>query len=258
MGVRDVSALWRFTRAQQPDDPALNYALDRAIAEYVGQGRVPVTVRLWRPGRCLAVGRFENRLPHFHQAVQHMKEQGLLVLQRMSGGKAVWQDRGYLNFSVIAPQPSLKLGIPETYREFSRGLMLGLQALGVETSFGHVEGAFCDGPYDLTVNGKKLVGTAQVQKRSFRVVHGTILVDCDLDEMIERISEFYEHAGRPTQVRRESMTTVVSELGKSLSLDELVGALQEGYEKTLGQFRDAELTPGEWQRAGELRGEVAL
>ncbi len=172
---------WRFSQAEYPSDTARNYALDPAIAEHISQGKAPATVRLWRPGRCLAVGRFDNRLPHFREAVQYMKSQRIEIVQRMSGGKAIWQDAGYLNFSIIAPKQSLKFGIPETYREFSQGLVLGFRALGIGTEFKHVEGAFCDGPYDLAVNGRKLVGTAQVQKRGF------IIVACGLAMAGQRI-----------------------------------------------------------------------
>lgn len=253
-----MSEWWRFTRAEQTDDPALNYALDLAIAEHISQGQSPATVRLWQPGRCLAVGRFDNRLPHFGEVVQHIKSQGIEIIQRMSGGKAVWQDVGYLNFSIIAPKQSLEFGIAETYREFSQGLVLGFRALGVETEFKQVEGAFCDGPYDLAVHGSKLVGTAQVQKRGFVIVHGTILVDCDLDEMMERISEFYEHAGQPTHLRRETMTTVAAQLGWPLAMKDLMDALREGYQQTLGELTEEELLASEWERARELRGEVIL
>ena len=253
-----MSALWRFSKAECLNDPALNYVLDRAIAEHVAEGSVPATVRFWQPGRCLAVGRFESRLPHFQEAVQHIKSQGIEIVQRVSGGKAVWQDIGYLNFSVIAPKQSLKIGIPETYRKFSEGLQLGLGSLGVKTEFKHVQGAFCDGPYDLAVNGKKLVGTAQGQKGGFIIVHGTILVDGNLDEMIARISEFYEYAGQLTRLRKETMTTVVTELGWPLTTEDLVKALREGYQQSLGELTEEELLPSEWERALELKKEVVL
>ncbi len=249
---------WRFTRAEQTNDPSLNYALDLAIAEHISEGKAPATVRLWQPARCLAVGRFDNRLPYFRDAVQYMKSQRIEIVQRMSGGKAIWQDAGYLNFSIIAPKQSLKFGIPETYLQFSEGLILGLRALGIETGFKHIEGAFCDGPYDLAVNGRKLVGTAQVQKRGFIIVHGTILVDCDLNEMIQRISEFYEQAGQPTHLRRDTMTTVAAELGWPLSMKDLMDALREGYQHSLGELREEVLLLSEWERARELKKEVAL
>jgi octanoyl-[GcvH]:protein N-octanoyltransferase len=253
-----MSKRWRFTRAEMAQDPALNYALDLAIAEHVADEKVPDTVRLWQPGRCLAVGRFDNRLPQFQEAVRHMKSRGVVLVRRMSGGKAVWQDHGYLNFSVIAHRRSRVMGIPEAYQRFSEGLSLGLRDLGLETEFKHVAEAFCDGPYDLAVRGKKLVGTAQVQRRGCLIVHGTILVDCDLGEMIEKISEFYERAGQPIMLRKQTMTTLVAELGRLLSMEKLTEALHQGFQSSLGHLLDGELCQGEWQRAHEWLKEVTL
>jgi len=253
-----MSEGWRYTRAETAQDPALNYALDLAIAEHEADGKVPDTVRLWQPGRCLAVGRFDNRLLQFQKAVQHLKSRGVTLVQRMSGGKAVWQDRGYLNFSVIAHSQSLKIGIPEAYRKFSEVFSFGLRELGLEAEFQQVAGAFCDGPYDLAVRGKKLVGTAQIQKRGLLIVQGTILVDCDLNEMIEKISDFYEFAGEPVQLRQEVMTTLAHELGWPITLSDIVSALREGFRKSLGELPDEELLSSEWERAQELRSEAVL
>ncbi len=249
---------WRLSRVQYPDDPALNYAVDLAIAEHVARGAAPPTVRLWQPGRCLAIGRFDSRLPHFPEAVRHMKAQGLTLAQRMSGGKAVWQSEGFLNFSVIAPKKAAPMGIAEAYRKFSEGLRLGLRTLGVETSFQHIKGAFCDGPYDLAVADKKLVGTAQVQKRGFIIVHGTMPVDGALDEMIEKISEFYERAGQPIRLRKETMTTLAAELGRPLPIEKLIEVLCEGFQSSLGHLSGRELLKSEWQRAHKWLEEVKL
>lgn len=252
-----MSGTWRLLRGEVSEEPALGYALERAIAECVGQGGAPPTLRLWHPGRCLALGRFDGKLPRFEDAVQHMKGQGVVLLQRLSGGKAVWQDEGYLNFSVIAPRE--RVGIPEAYKIFSQGVIDGLRRLGVESHFKHVEGAFCDGPYDLAVEGRKLVGTAQVQKRGFMSVHGTLLVDCDVDEMVRIISEFYELAGAPLRLRAETMITLREALGRAIPLDELVRALVEGYRCSLGtRIESGPLGEGEWERANALIDDVVL
>lgn len=248
--------IWRLLRAEFLSDPAFNFALDRAIAEHVGRGEAPPTVRLWRPGRCLALGRFETRLPRFEEAIRHVKAQKIAVIKRLSGGGAVWQDEGYLNFSVIAPNEAL--GVPEAYKRFSQGVILGLQALGVECAFGHIEGAFCDGPYDLTVGGKKLVGTAQVQKRDFIIVHGTMLVAPDLDETLGKIQEFYERAGSPLHLRREVLTSLAAELGRAVSIEELIEALCKGFRSSLGVLEPGQLLPSEMERARQLTSEIVL
>ncbi|MBI1729112.1 lipoate--protein ligase family protein [Candidatus Acetothermia bacterium] len=247
---------WRFLTAEFPSDPAFNYALENSIAEHVGARKVLPTLRLWQPGRCLAVGRFDVRLPRFETAVQQLKAQKIRVIQRISGGKAVWQERGYLNFSVIAPRTSL--GIPESYRQYSEGLIRGFRALGVESRFEHVEGAFCDGPYDLATGGQKLVGTAQVQKKSFVIVHGTILVDCDIHEMVHYVSEFYRHAGGESSLRAETMISLVEAAGRKLTQSEIIDAIHEGYQSSLGVLVEEENTSSELELAKAHRQERDL
>jgi lipoate-protein ligase A len=238
-----MSERWRFLRSEFPEDPALNYAIETSISEHVGTGVVPPTLRLWQPGKCLAVGRFDSKLPNFESAVAAMKEKGVLVLQRMSGGKAVWQDKGYLNFSVIIPRT--RIGIPEAYRKYSEGLIRGFRSLGVETDFEHVEGAFCDGPYDLAANGIKLVGTAQVQKKNFIMVHGTILIDCDVRDMVEIVSRFYEIAGEPSHLITETMASLRDLAGREVSMSESIEAIRAGYEETLGAMIEQQISAEE-------------
>jgi len=247
---------WRLLTVDAPQEPALNYALDQSIAEHVGSGDVPPTVRLWQPGRCLALGRFDTKLPSFPSAVEHMKAEGFLLVRRLSGGKAVWQDAGYLNFSVMAPRE--RMGVPEAYRKFSAGFMAGLEALGLESAFRHVEGAFCDGPYDLAIGERKLVGTAQVQKRSYMIVHGTAMVDCDVGDMVRIVGEFYERAGDPMDLRAETMITLREALQRPVEVDEVVEGLARGYAASMGTMERDDVTDAERERARELRETVVL
>lgn len=251
-----MGTTWRLLTDDAPAQPAVNYALDRAIAEGVGAGDVPPTVRLWRPGRCLALGRFDTKLPHFQDAVEHMNAQGHPVLHRLSGGRAVWQDEGYLNFSVTAPRE--RMGVPEAYKKFSQGFMAGLEGLGLESAFKHVEGAFCDGPYDLAIGERKLVGTAQVQKRTYMIVHGTAMVDCDIDDMVRVVSEFYERAGDPMDLRAETMITLREAIGRPVGMAEVIEELSEGFRAALGALERQSATDVELARARELSDVVQL
>ena len=247
---------WRLLTTEYPDDPAFNYAIEQAVAEHVASGEVPATLRLWQPGTCLALGRFDSKLRQFSSAVKTMKDDGYLILHRMSGGKAVWQDTGYLNFSVIAPRT--KLGIPEAYREYSEGLIRGFKSFGVETNFEHVEGAFCDGPYDLAMSGIKLVGTAQVQKRGYIIVHGTILIDCDVNDMVRIVSEFYELAGDPSHLRAETMISLVDAAQQKISMQAAIDAFASGYREHFGSLAESDISEFEIERARELSAGVLL
>ena len=181
------------------------------------------------------------------------------MLKRLSGGQAIWQDERFLNFSVIAPRRIReRLGIPEAYRHYSQGLILGLRELGLKAEFRHVEGAFCDGPYDLAVSGRKLVGTAQVQKRNYVIVHGTMPIAGGLGEMISWVSRFYELAGKPVGLKRESMATLYELLGQRISWKSLIDALREGHRRAFGAVELEVPLPEEQAQAHELRETLLL
>jgi lipoate-protein ligase A len=136
--------------------------------------------------------------------------------------------------------------------------MAGLDELGLDSAFKHVEGAFCDGPYDLAIGERKLVGTAQVQKRSYMIVHGTAMVDCDIADMIRIVGAFYERADDPMDLRAETMITLREALQRPVEVDEVVEGLARGYEASLGTMERDDVTDAELERARELRETVVL
>ncbi len=249
----------------EADDPthhrplARQYALEAAIAEAVAEGRAPPTVWIWRPAEGLALGRFDSRLPRFREAVRALDAQGVELVRRSSGGQAVWQSPEFVNVSVFAPvRGRPRPGVPEAYRRYTQGLVAALARLSLKAEFQHVEGAFCDGPYDLAVDGKKLVGTAQVQKRGVVLVHGTMPVWGGLEGMLYWVSRFYALAGRPVRLERDAMATLQELLERDLSQDELVEALVLGHEEALGPLVLEEPSEHERARAGALLARVRV
>jgi lipoate-protein ligase A len=96
------------------------------------------------------------------------------------------------------------------------------------------------------------VGTAQVQKK-YIIVHGTIAVDCDLAETLERISEFYRLAGDPVHLRRETMTTLTEELRRPITHKGLIEYLKAGHQSALGELEEEGLSADERKLAERLK-----
>ncbi len=70
--------------------------------------------------------------------------------------------------------------------------------LGGDASVGEIDGAFCDGRYNVNLNGRKLVGTAQRWrqglggKRPVVLVHGALLLDNQRESMVAAVNRFNE------------------------------------------------------------------
>ena len=80
--------------------------------------------------------------------------------------------------------------------------------LGGDASVGEIGGALCDGRYNVNLNGRKMVGTAQRWRqrggRPGGLVHGALLLDDDRIELIAAVNRFNEACGLEQRVRAEN------------------------------------------------------
>jgi len=75
---------------------------------------------------------------------------------------------------------------------------------------GEVEGAFCDGRFNVNLDGRKMVGTAQRWRQSkggqrpVGLVHGALLLDNERDSMVGAVNAFNQACGLEQRCRAES------------------------------------------------------
>jgi lipoate-protein ligase A len=108
--------------------------------------------------------------------------------------------------------------------------------------------------YEITVDGKKLIGSAQARKKEGVLQHGSLPLTGDLTRICDALIFENESTRQEAKDRLLSRaTTVESVLGVEISWENAAQALVKGFEAELGiQFEDAELSPSELQRADEL------
>lgn len=168
-----------------PRSGAENMARDTALlARAAGTGETVFCVYTWqRP--TLSFGRNQSALGRYD--LGRIREAGLDVVRRPTGGRAILHDRE-ITYSVTAPlegAPPLR----ETYARINRILVDGLSRLGVSAGVA-AAGVLAPGPSDrpcfetptegeLVAGGRKLVGSAQWRDEQGVLQHGSILVDDD-------------------------------------------------------------------------------
>jgi lipoate-protein ligase A len=152
-----------------------------------------------------------------------------------------------LTYSVVAPEaePRVAGGIMESYRRLSAALVLGLERLGVadvvadQRAENHnAEGPVCfevPSDYEITVGGRKLVGSAQMRGRGMVLQHGTLPLCGD----IARVCMFLAAHPDPARVHARA-TTVEEALGWLVSWDEAADAVAAGFTEALNLY----LAPG--------------
>nr|WP_178081314.1 MULTISPECIES: lipoate--protein ligase family protein [unclassified Pseudomonas] len=168
----------------------------------------------WQPSdRALVMPRRLNRLPGFDHACEVSAAAGWPVLLRETGGEPVPQSASTINIALVYAPPRSEgdLNRIETaYRRLCDPICELLDELGGTSSLGEIDGAFCDGRFNVNLDGRKMVGTAQRWRQSqggqrpVGLVHGAMLVEDERESMVAAVNRFNEACGLEQRVRAAS------------------------------------------------------
>ena len=108
--------------------------------------------------------------------VDFCRYQGIGMYRRKSGGGCVYADRGNVMFSYITKDENVNL----TFHRFINMLVLVLRRLGLEATASERN--------DVLVGGRKVSGTAFYHLPGASIVHGTMLYDTTMENMLQAIT----------------------------------------------------------------------
>jgi lipoate-protein ligase A len=267
-----MSKTWRLL-ISPPARGAWNMAVDEAMLEHVGRGKSLPTLRLyaWEPP-CLSLGYAQ---PFADVDTARLEGRGWDVVRRPTGGRAILHT-DELTYSITAPldEPRVAGSVLESYNRLAAALLKAVQLLDVPVAMtdGSAHGGSSSasprggnaapGPvcfevpsaYEITVNGKKLIGSAQARRRDGVLQHGTLPLSGDLGRITEALvfadEELRAHAALHLL---ERATTVETALGSKVSPEAANEAFVRAFESELGiVFQRGELAASEIARAEEL------
>jgi lipoate-protein ligase A len=181
------------------------------MASAAAHGRA--LAHLWEGTPGLVVPRSYERLPGFAAARDRWAANGRPVQVRASGGGLVPQGPGVLNLTLVWPaDAAAALDIGAIYRALCTQLAAALSRLGITASAQAVEGSFCDGRYNLAVDGRKVVGTAQswrrIDGRQMVLAHAVIVVDADPHALTRQADAFERDIESGRRYRADALTSV--------------------------------------------------
>jgi lipoate-protein ligase A len=157
-----------------------NMAVDQALLARAGRGERWLRLYRWAP-HCLSFGRHEPALRRYDRG--RIESLGLDVVRRPTGGRAVWHAEE-LTYAVAAPSAPLG-SLRQAYEEIHRMLLAALRRLGVGAELAPPgepapvgAGACFAAPAggEITVRGRKLVGSAQLREGEALLQHGSVLL----------------------------------------------------------------------------------
>lgn len=155
-------------------DPERNLACDEALGENfeaVDGGQV---LRLWEPVAYFVVLGYSNRVTA-EVNVAGCARNKIPILRRFSGGGAVLQGPGCLNYTLVLRNERTG-SFGDIGQSYHRVLEPHRERIAHLTS----ERVEIQGTSDLAIAGRKISGNSQHRKQRSTVFHGTFLLDFDL------------------------------------------------------------------------------
>ena len=254
---------WRFV-VNAPSIGAWNMAVDEAILESTAEHLQPTTLRFysWNPF-CLSLG-YAQPFSDIDDAL--LKRKGWEVVRRPTGGKAILH-ADELTYSICAPQndPHVQGSVLESYRHLSQGLLSALENLGLqansephkELSERNTTKPICfeiPSDYEITLNGKKIIGSAQARKKNGVLQHGTIPLFGDITRITQVLR--YPNVEDQQQSRlllQNHATTLEEQIGQRITWKRAAQAVLCGFENALGiKIKMGYLSETERLRAKQL------
>jgi lipoate-protein ligase A len=258
-----VMDTWRLL-ITPPSRGAWNMAVDEALLEAVGRDDSLPALRLyaWQPP-CLSLGYAQ---PFFDVDIPRLKERGWELVRRPTGGRAILHT-DELTYSVIAPvgEPRLAGALLDSYNRLAGALLAALRLLGLSVEMqersaasraGNINPVCFEVPssYEITVGGKKLVGSAQARRKEGILQHGSLPLSGDLGRITQALA-FPDEAVRACAAERllARAATVESVLGRPVSWEKAAQAFTAAFRDVLNlDLQPSQLTPAEEARAEEL------
>jgi lipoate-protein ligase A len=160
-------------------DPAWNLACDEALVDVCEAGNSGEILRLWAPESYFVVVGYSNRVA-VEVDIDACAAAAIPVLRRFSGGGAVLQGPGCLNYTLVLKnyQPGSFADVGRSYQRVLERHKKVVEALTKET-------VQIKGTSDLAVDGRKISGNSQHRKHRHTVFHGTFLLHFDFT-LVER------------------------------------------------------------------------
>ncbi|MFW5686836.1 MAG: lipoate--protein ligase family protein [Halanaerobium sp.] len=245
-----------------------NMAVDEAIMKIHSQKESPPTLRFygWEPA-ALSLGYFQQAKKEIDFVRCH--QEGIDSVRRLTGGRAILHVRE-LTYSIIIREDYNLLAdsIEKSYQQISSGLAAGLQKLGVPAELKAVErdkkaprgkSAACfDAPswYEVIINNKKLIGSAQRRKMNTILQHGSLPLDNSGQDIFDLLNYKSDRLRKKGRRIFKAKSTNLKEAGFEFKKEELIEALSSGLaEKLTIDFESSTLTADEKKLAEKLAAE---
>ncbi|MCR8843979.1 lipoate--protein ligase [Paenibacillus sp. SC116] len=202
----------KFIDNQGITDPRINLAIEEFVLKHLPMdGDSYLLFYINEPS--IIIGRNQNTIEEINS--DYVKEQGIHVVRRLSGGGAVYHDLGNLNFSFLTKDDGESF---HNFRKFTQPVIDTLRTMGVEADL--------TGRNDIQVGERKISGNAQFSTRGRMFSHGTLLFDSQMEHVSSALKvKAIKVESKSTKSVRSRVANITEFMSDKLSMEEFRNSL---------------------------------
>ncbi|WMT28302.1 lipoate--protein ligase [Bacillus aerius] len=227
-----------FIDNEQHYDPMINLAIEEYCLKYLDPEETYLLFYINQPS--IIIGKNQNTIEEIN--TKYVEYNGIKVVRRLSGGGAVYHDKGNLNFSFITKDDGDSF---HNFKKFTEPVIKALEKLGVKAEL--------SGRNDIMADGRKISGNAQFATRGRIFSHGTLLFDSEIEHVVSALNVKKEKIESKGIKSIRSRVANISELmDQKMTTEEFRKILLSYIFDTNGDVPEYQLTEKDWEKIHEI------
>ncbi|AXH98398.1 lipoate--protein ligase [Sporosarcina sp. PTS2304] len=191
----------------------------------------------------IIIGKNQNTIEEIN--TEFVDREGIHVVRRLSGGGAVYHDKGNLNFSFITKDDGDSF---RNFKKFTEPVTDALAKMGIKAEL--------LGRNDILIDGRKISGNAQFATGDRMFSHGTLLFDTDMEGVVNSLKVKKDKIeSKGIKSIRSRVANISEFLEQPISIEqfrqEILNSIFDGEEHI--QYK--ELTEEDWDNIHALSAE---
>lgn len=220
-------------------NPYKNHAIEEFLMDRYNED----CFMLWENEKCILLGRNQNAYNEIN--LDYVKEHDISIVRRITGGGAVFNDKGNFNFSFISCNTSKDFA---NFRKFVIPILKALRSIGINAEL--------SGRNDLTIEGKKFSGNAQCKYKNKILHHGTLLYSASVSDLTNALKvRDIKLEGKGIKSVKSRVTNISDYLDSPMSAEEFKNHLFNEVYKNTDDAKLYTITDEDWKEIDRIAEE---